>query len=116
MKISLSYVSVALLAAASARCSVVNAFSSIRTAPPQPQHHSIDLSVRPEPAFLNADTEEEDFELTRRVVKFQEDVELTRKVVHGFFRDEFADRGDRNGHMVDIDSTMAVVNNDDDPK
>jgi hypothetical protein len=41
--------------------------------------------------FPVATSMEEDFELTRRIIKFQEDVELTREVVAAFIRDELDD-------------------------
>ena len=51
----------------------------------------------------SAQSMEEDFELTRRVIKFQEDVELTRDVIADFIRKEMNTEGEPTATAATVD-------------
>ena len=54
---------------------------------------AVAIRFRPAPKTM-----EEDFELTRRVVKFQEDLDLTRQVIASFIREQMI-RENENGQL-----------------
>jgi hypothetical protein len=63
------------------------------------------FSSRPAPLIKRKPTTaEEDFELTRKVVKFQEDIEMTRDVIAEFIRKEL-EMGSSETDMLSFESS-----------